>query len=223
MKSKRSFLNSTIGSKLFVGLSGLALSFFVLTHMLGNLLIFMGPEAYNNYGHAIVSNPAIYLAEAGLVMLFLFHVGLAIKLTRENKSARPNDYAVSASGEKETSWIQKTMIHQGIVIFTFVIWHLVTFKYGPHYEYTSLKSGEVIRDLYKLLVEVFKSPSYLMGYAVGLIVLSMHLSHGLSSAIRTLGFNHPKYDFKVRCFGKAYALIVLLGFLSQPIYIYFTN
>jgi succinate dehydrogenase / fumarate reductase cytochrome b subunit len=110
-----------------------------------------------------------------------------------------------------------------MVIFVFLIWHLYTFKYGDYYEYTVVGTGEVIRDLFRLLVEKFSNPTYVVGYSSCLIILGMHLSHGLSSSIRTLGFNHPKYDKKVRCVGTAYALIVLLGFASQPLFIFLTN
>lgn len=223
MHKKSSYFCSSIGMKQLVGLTGIFLSLFVLTHMLGNLLIFVSQEAYNMYGHAITSNPAIYLAEAGLLLLFFVHMGLAIKLTLINKCARPQAYALDAEGEKGTSFVQKTMIYQGIIIFTFVVWHLITFKYGPHYDYTSLQTGVVVRDLYRLIIEIFQSPLYVVGYSACLIVLGLHLSHGLSSSIRTLGFNHPKYDPKVRIVGAAYAFLVLAGFLMQPIYVYFIH
>lgn len=215
------YFSSSIGMKQLVGLTGLGLSAFVLIHMLGNLLIFLGPEVYNMYGHALISNPAIYLAEAGLLMLFLIHVVLAVKITYSNNKARPQEYAKDAEGKKSTSIIQKTMIHQGIIIFFFVIWHLITFKFGPYYEYTSLQSGEVVRDLHQLVLEVFYKPLYVVGYTLCLMVLGLHLSHGVSSSFRSLGFNHPKYDTKVRILGAAYAVLVLVGFLTQPMYVYF--
>ncbi|MCB0356580.1 MAG: succinate dehydrogenase cytochrome b subunit [Bdellovibrionales bacterium] len=217
-----SYFCSTIGRKQMVGLTGLLLSLFVLSHMLGNLLIFKGPEAYNVYGHTLVSNPFIYVAEAGLVVLFFVHVLLGVWLTKLNKGARDQAYAQAAEGDKATSLIQKTMIYQGVIIFVFVVWHLITFKYGPYYEYTSIKNGEVIRDLYKLLFEVFKDPKYVIGYVACVVVLGLHLSHGFSSSLRTLGFNHPKYDKKVRLLGSLYAALVLIGFLAQPLYVYFS-
>ncbi|MCB0391719.1 MAG: succinate dehydrogenase cytochrome b subunit, partial [Bdellovibrionales bacterium] len=207
MNKKSSYFCSTIGRKQFVGITGLLLSFFVLTHMLGNLLIFLGPEAYNVYSHKLVTNPFIYVAEAGLLGAFIVHVFIAIMLTRENKKARPQAYAMSASGDKATDFVQKSMIYQGVVLLVFVVWHLKTFKYGNIYEYTSQVNGEVMRDLYRLIIEVFSSPAYVLGYSVCLVVLGMHLSHGFSSSIRTLGFNHPKYDNKVRVLGKLYAAL----------------
>ena len=153
--------------------------------------------------------------------MFLTHMGLAMSLTIDNKDSKGQTYAVSASGDKGTSFVQKSMIHQGMILLIFVVWHLITFKFGPYYEYTSLETGEVIRDLHKLLIEVFQSPLYVLGYMFCLLVLGLHLSHGVSSAIRTLGFNHPKYDPKVRMIGLGYAVLVMLGFMTQPIYVYF--
>ncbi len=220
MKSKSSYFCSTIGRKQIVGVTGLGLSLFVLLHMAGNLLIFLGPEAYNTYGHKMVTNPLLLIAEAGLVVMFLAHVTLALKLSIENKMARPESYAVSSNGEKATSLVQKTMWHQGIVIGVFAIYHLLTFKYGTYYEYVA-SDGEKMRDLHKLIVEVFQQPVYVVGYVLCLLVLGAHLSHGFHSAFRTLGFNHPKYDCTMCLIGKLYAFVVAAGFISQPIYVFF--
>ena len=221
MSALGKFVCSTIGRKQLVGLTGLGLSGFVLAHMLGNLLIFISPNAYNMYGHKLTSNPLIYVAEAGLVAMFLLHLGLAIKLSIENKLARPDAYKMSSTGEKATNWVQKTMWHQGVIILVFLVLHLITFKYGNYYETTV--GGESIRDLYKLMEEVFQQPLYVAGYFAALMVLSFHLSHGVSSAIRSLGFNHPSYDPCIRKTGLAYAAIVAAGFISQPLYIFVLN
>lgn len=68
------YFSSTIGRKQMVGVAGLGLSLFVLTHMAGNLFMFIGPEAYNKYAHALTSNPLIYIAEGGLISIFLLHL-----------------------------------------------------------------------------------------------------------------------------------------------------
>jgi len=219
MSPLKRLIYSTIGGKTLVGLTGLALSLFVLTHMAGNMLIFVGPEAYNKYGHALTSNPLIYVAEAGLVAVFLIHVVKAAFLTKKNWSARSQKYAVSASGDKATSQIQKTLWAQGLVILVFVVLHLLTFKYGNYYEVTY--GDESIRDLFRLIVEIFNQPIYVIGYSIALIILGLHLSHGVSSAFQTLGLNHPKYTPLIKSFSLFYAVVVAAGFLSQPIYVYF--
>ena len=213
------FFGSKIGKKYLVAITGLGLSLFVLSHMLGNMLILISPQAYNNYGHTLISNPLIYVAEFGLVALFIVHMGLAMKLTRENWKARPVAYAVTAAGEKATSLTTRSMWAQGILLLVFTVHHLITFKYGPYYEISH--NGMMIRDLHRLVVEVFQDPLYVGWYLVCLLALGFHLSHGVSSSIQTLGIHHPKYFCKLKALGFLYALLVVAGFISQPLYVFF--
>lgn len=216
MTARIGFLSSSIGSKFVMALTGTALSLFVLTHMLGNLLIFCSGEAYNKYSHALVSNPGIYVAEAILALLFVSHIFLGIKLTAGNKGARPVGYQVSANGSKGVSLASKTMIYHGAILGVFVILHLITFKFGTYYsvEY----DGVVMRDMYRLVIEVFQSPLYVAWYLVCMILLAVHLSHGVMSIFQSLGINHPKYTPKIKLFGLVYAWGVGLGFFALPIY-----
>lgn len=213
------WLQSTIGRKQIVGLTGLGLSLFVLVHMAGNMLILVSPQAYNEYGHKLVSNPFIYVAEAGLIGLFLAHISLALRLTVINWGARDTRYAVMSNGEKGTCWIQRTLWAQGLLIAAFVILHLITFKYGAHYS-VNYGQGE-IRDLHRLVVEAFQQPGYVAWYVVSLIVLGLHLKHGVASAVQSVGIYHPRFRCSLKMLSLIYALIVSLGFISQPIYVYF--
>jgi succinate dehydrogenase / fumarate reductase cytochrome b subunit len=218
MGSLLQLAKSTIGSKALVGVTGLGLSLFVLAHMAGNLLMFVSPKAYNLYGHALVSNPLIYLAEAGLVVLFVVHLVKALLLTWNNHSSRPQKYAVVGQGDKATSTTTKTMWMQGLVILVFVILHLITFKYGNYYEVTY--DGLVVRDLHRLIVEVFQQPMYVFGYILALLALGFHLCHGVGSAFQTIGLNHPQYTPIIKKISLAYGLIVAGGFISQPLYVF---
>jgi succinate dehydrogenase / fumarate reductase, cytochrome b subunit len=217
--SAGSYFCSTVGRKQVMALAGIALCGFVLMHALGNLFMFVGPEAYNKYGHAIVSNPLIYLAEGGLVFFFLAHIVSGVTLTIRNFAARPEGYAKAAKGDKSTSLTTKTMWIQGLVILGFVVLHLITFKYGPHYEVTV--DGQGLRDLFRLVFEVFQSPVYVGGYIFALLILCFHLSHGLYSSLQTLGLHHPKYTQKLKCASVAYGVFVSAAFISQPIYMFF--
>ncbi len=213
------WIKSTIGRKQIVAVTGLGLSLFVLSHMLGNLLIFVGPRAYNEYSHALVSNPLIYLAEGGLIAMFLGHMAIALKLSLMNFGARSKGYAVNASGDKSTSWIQKSLWAQGLLILVFVILHLLSFKYGVYYE---VDYGQgYIRDIHRLVIELFQEPIYVAGYSLALIVLGLHLSHGVGSSLQTLGLHHPRFQQKIKCASWLYAALVSIGFLSQPIYVFF--
>ncbi len=217
--SKSCFFSSSIGKKYVMGATGLGLSLFVLTHLLGNLALFVSAEAYNKYSHALVTNPLIYIAEAGLLGIFLLHLSMAVSVNLQNKSARPTRYAMPTNGEKAVSNASRTMIHTGIVVFIFAVYHLVTFKFGPHYDVTY--DGVTMRDLHRLVVEVFQSPAYVAGYVVALLALGHHLSHGVKSAFKSLGFNHPKYVFSVEKIGFGFALLITIGFIAQPLYVFF--
>lgn len=214
------YLTSTIGKKLLVGVAGIGLSLFVLVHMMGNLLLFVGPEAFNKYAHALTSNPLIYVAEAGLISIFLLHVVVALILTMYNNASKGSRYAKSAT-RTSASFASRTLHYQGVIIFAFIIYHLITFKFGPHYEVTY---GDVVmRDIFRVVVDSFQNPIVVAGYVFTVILLCMHLSHGLASSLQTLGLNGEKYDDKIKLAGHAYAAIVTLGFVSQPIYVFFVH
>lgn len=219
MTQKQGYLQSTIGRKQLVAVAAAGLSIFVLTHMAGNLLMFVSPQAYNEYGHAIVTNKLILIIESGLVAIFLAHAVIAMVLAWRNRQARPQRYAVSATGEKATSTASKTMAIQGTLILIFVVLHLRTFKFGTHYD-VDYGHGP-IRDLFRLMAEVFQSPGYVIWYVLSMVVLGIHLSHGVKSMAQTLGIHHPHYQHKIKIASYVYASLVAIGFISQPIYMFF--
>jgi succinate dehydrogenase / fumarate reductase cytochrome b subunit len=161
----------------------------------------------------------IYVVETVLVLSLITHVVLAIQLTRQNKAARGQSYAVSGKREKGASLASQTMAIHGVIILIFFVHHLLTFKYGPHYETTV--NGVVMRDLFRLIIEIFKQPIYVGWYVISLFLLGFHLSHGVSSLFQSFGLLHPSYQPVIRLAGKAYAVIVVLGFIAQPVYILF--
>lgn len=205
-----------------MGLTGLIWSGFVLSHMLGNLLIFAGSDAYNKYSYALTSNPLLYLAEAGLVVTLLAHVFYGLKLKFENVEARQTRYAMPTNGEKAARFQSKWMAFHGSLILVFIIYHLITFKYGPGVEagYVTTVDGVQMRDLHRLIVDVFQSPAYVFGYVLCMIGVGFHLSHGFYSAFASLGFYHPKYSDWLSKLGYVYAVVVAAGFISQPLYVY---
>lgn len=212
---------STIMKKQVVALTGLALSGFLLMHMSGNLLIFAGPEMYNTYAYKLITNPLLIPAEIGLLVMFLVHIYLAASLTRQNRIARPQGAgALRGGGEKLARFGSKSMILSGAVIFVFTVLHLITFKYGPHYEVTY--NGIVMRDLYRLIIEKFKEPLYVAWYLVALVILGVHLSHGFSATFQSLGLGSVRSTF-LRRLGWAFAFIIAVGFIIQPIYVVLTG
>jgi succinate dehydrogenase / fumarate reductase cytochrome b subunit len=216
----RPFFLTSIGKKYVMGIAGLIWAGFVLTHMLGNMLIFVSAEAYNKYGYAVTHSPIYYPAEIILLLALITHIALAILLTVENRRAHGGSrYAAKGTPAKRAHLGSKTMAIQGSIILVFIILHLATFKYGPHYETTI--DGVQMRDLSRLLVEVFRQPGYVLWYVVALLILLFHLNHGVGSVFQSLGLKNPRTEPVINKFSFAYAALVILGFLSQPIYVYF--
>lgn len=221
MTRKMCFFSSTVGMKYLMALSGFIWVGFVMAHMLGNLLLFIGADAYNGYSHALTSGKLIYVAEAALLFSLFSHVGMGIRLTLKNRSAKGNRYHVQAAGAKRVSWASRTMIFHGTIILFFVIYHLVTFKFGNYYETTL--NGVVVRDIHRLVLEVFSSPVYVIGYIVCLLLLTAHLSHGVGSLLQSVGLNSRAHEKLIKRISSVYAIIVGGGFILQPIYVYFLN
>jgi succinate dehydrogenase / fumarate reductase cytochrome b subunit len=213
------FLKSTVGRKYLMGITGLVWMGFVFGHMAGNMLIFVSPDLYNAYGHAIVSNKILlYGTELAIGGAILIHVACAISLTIQNRAARKSRYVATPNGEKGASLASKTMAIQGSAILAFVILHLITFKYGKYYETTV--NGVVMRDLHKLVVEVFQNPIYVGWYVVCLLLLMFHLSHGAQSVFQSFGTLQRKMQNGIKKGAWLYAVVVAGGFLAQPIYVF---
>lgn len=214
------FLKSTVGRKYLMGISGLVWMGFIFGHMAGNMLILVSADAYNSYGHAIVTNKLLlYGTEVVLVLALFTHVFTAISLTIQNKKARGDvGYAMGPNGNKAATWASRTMAVQGSAILAFVILHLATFKYGTHYE--TVVNGVQMRDLHKLIVEIFHSTGYVVWYLVALVLLMFHLSHGAHSIFQSFGILERKMQQDLKKFAWTYAVVVVAGFLSQPLYVF---
>ncbi len=206
---KSIFLQSTVWRKVFIGLTGLGLAFFILIHMSGNLLLFVGEKSYNMYSHTLISNPLTLFFEIGLLLTFIIHILWALALAVHNRRTKGS----SVEKDSANSLIHKTLWIQGVIILIFVILHLITFKFGT--SYTAIYEGQEVRDLFRLVNEVFQKPLYVIWYLFSLLILAFHLNHGLQASLRSLGFYHKT---SLQRIGLIYSLIVTLGFMAQPVY-----
>ena len=213
------FLQRSVGQKFLVGLTGLGLCLYVLIHVSGNMLIFAGSERYNLYAHGLHEFFLIEALEIALLVSFAGHIVLALWLGWKNRSARGEKYKYPASGDKKSALTHALLVFQGMALLAFLVWHLLTFKFGPYYEISH--NGQTMRDIYRLVVEVFQNPLYVMGYSLALCILSIHLGRGFSASLRSLGVSHPRYIPWLEKFGWLFSALVSLGFLSQPFYVYF--
>lgn len=214
-------LSSSIGTKLLIAFSGLCLFIFLIAHLGGNLLFIVGPDAFNEYSHGLVSNPLVYAAEAGLLAVFLLHVIEAVWMVIANQAARPARYAQrtwarTKNPRSRKSVASSTMIVTGTIILLFVVTHLATFKFGRYYE---TETG--IRDLYRLQLEVFSQPGYVAFYLVCMSIIFLHLWHGLSSAAQSFGLDHPTWTPRILTIGRVLAVVIAGGFFMLPLYTFF--
>jgi succinate dehydrogenase / fumarate reductase, cytochrome b subunit len=221
MPPRHSYLSSTVGSKLLVGITGLFLFAFLVLHLAGNLLVFLGPETFNHYSHQLISNPLVYPAEAGLVLIFLLHAYKTIRLTFVSRAARPQRYAVKRRADytSRKSLASTTMIVSGLFLLVFVPIHIKTFKFGAYYQTAEAN----VRDLNRLVFEVFSRPGYVVFYVVAMAVVGFHLWHGVSSSVQTLGVDTPRVTPVMRRIGWAAAIIIAGGFIAIPLWIFFTG
>jgi len=221
MIQSHNYFTSSVGKKQIMALTGAGLVGFTITHLLGNLLIFVGPDAFNMYGHKLTSNPLIYVAEAGLVGLFLLHILLAVILKLQNMSARPQSYYMKTKTGRGETFASSTMPYTGMIILLFIILHLINFKYGTNYPTTV--DGIQIRDLYRTVVEYFANPLYVAWYVFAMFALGLHTSHGFQSMFQSWGFNHPKYTPMIKAAALLYGGVVTFGFSLLAIYCHLQN
>jgi len=203
------FLESSIGKKIMVAAAGILLCGFLITHLAGNMFIFVGPDSFNHYAETLEHNPLLPIAEIGLLLLFLVHIALSYRATYLNRSARPDGYQVYKSKGART-WGSRSMAWTGTLILAFVIIHVATFKYKA--------LGAKGADLYTHVLAWFSNPLYAAFYVLAVGGVALHLSHGVQSAAQTFGFNHPRYTPLIRKAGLAFAGFIFLGFASMPLY-----
>jgi succinate dehydrogenase / fumarate reductase, cytochrome b subunit len=217
MNPRGSAFSSSVVEKVLVALTGLALVAYLVVHVLGNALVFLGPRTFNGYADMLVSSPIVLPVEIGLLAIFLLHVWKTVALWWRNRQARPQAYVQSAwaGGASRKSWASTTMIYTGAITVAFVILHVRAFKFGPAAEV----DGQ--RDLYGLLVGFFRDPVHVALYEICLVLVGFHLWHGFASAFESLGLDAPRLTPRLLVAGKLLAALVAGGFLVIPIWAFF--
>ncbi len=217
-------LGSSVGRKMLVALTGLALVGFVITHMLGNLQVFAGREALNAYAANIKSlGPLLWAMRAGLLLAFVTHVGLALKLAAENRAARPERYAHNAHVQSTSG--ARSMVITGLMVLLFILYHLAHFTFGltdpgsfNADEAIMTAAGPVNRhDVYYMVVTGFQQPLVTILYIAAMVCLALHMSHGVQSVFQSLGLNHPKHEPLIRKLAVGLAWVIFLGNAAMPV------
>lgn len=208
-----------------MSISGLFLIVFLLVHLSVNLLLLVGPDAFNIGANFMGTNPAIRIIEPLLAFGFIFHIFYASILTLQNQKARPNNYN-TVNQSNSSSWSSRNMYYLGGTVLTFLVIHIINFywkiKFGGEnaLEHVTV-DGVEMHNTYLLVSSLFQIWWYDAIYIIGAIFLGLHLSHGFWSAFQTLGWSNIKWRHILGIIGNIYALIIAIGFSIIPLYFLF--
>lgn len=212
-------LNSSIGQKLLMGITGLFLISFLLVHVTLNSFIFVndGGHLFNEGAEFMGTNPVIRTMEIVLFIGLLLHIYKGFSLWMQNNKARPVRYAVQ-NGQANSKWYSRSMGLLGTLLLMFLIIHLRHFWYVSRLT-DRITGGEI--TLYQEMQVVFAQLWVVIVYALAMISLAYHLMHGFQSAFQTLGLNHKKYTPLIKTVGIAFSIIVPFVFALMPIAMHF--
>ena len=217
MSSRLRVFSSSVGTKLLIGITGLALFGYLLIHIAGNLLVFFGPDVFNRYAYVMEANPLLPVIEIGLLLIFLMHVYKTVRMFLGNQAARPVPYAkkTGAGHTSRKSLASTTMIVTGLWLLVFIVIHAKAFRFSPEYPWPA--GG---RDLYRQEMENFSNPLVVAFYVLSMAVIGSHLWHGISSSLQSLGLSHPRWTPWLVAAGKVIAVVIAVAFMIIAVWAY---
>lgn len=225
MKFASRLFTSSVGKKWIVAITGLAIIGFLMGHLAGNLLIFLGQEHTNAYAHFLKSNmELLWGARIGLIIMFILHIKTAIQLSAENKAARPVQYANPTP--YKASFESRYMLISGLMILAFVIYHLLHYTFllqpinltGTNFaELHAELDGKEVHDVYTMVITGFSQPIVSLAYIIAMLLLSLHICHAATAVFQSIGIrsvvNKPLFD-KI---SYGLAAFFFVGFSSIPL------
>jgi len=206
------FADSSIGRKVVMAATGLILFGFVFAHLVGNLQVYLGPEAMNHYAvflREFLHGYALWVARAVLLGAVILHIWSATSLTLSSRRARPVGYREQKW--KESTYASRTMRWGGVILLLFVIYHILHLTTGTVHQ--SFIEG----DVYHNFVAGFRVVPVSLFYIFAMLALGLHLRHGLWSMCQTLGVSHPRYIRIARVGAWIFAVIIVIGNISFPL------
>jgi succinate dehydrogenase / fumarate reductase cytochrome b subunit len=218
MASRTGLFSSSVGTKILIGVTGFALFLYLLIHIGGNLLVFFGPEVFNQYAYVMEErNPLLPVIEILLLLVFLVHVYKTVTMFVHIQSARPVRYQKKkyAGPPSRKSLASATMIVSGLWLLAFLVVHVKAFRFSPVYPW-----GEGGRDLYRQEMENLSNPFVVGFYVLSMVVVGSHLWHGISSALQSLGVDHPKWTPRFLTAGKVFAAAIAGAFIVIAVWVY---
>jgi len=208
---------SSTGKKFLMAFSGLMLFGFIISHLLGNLQLFLGPEAMNRYAAFLKgTGELLWVARFGLLAMVAIHIWTAISLTLENRRARPIAYA--KKNYLEASYASRTMHVSGLIVLFYLVYHLLHFTVrNVHPQYGHFIDPYGRHDVYSMVVLSFQQPLISIFYIIGNFLLATHLSHGIYSMFQSLGFVGETVRPRLKLFAKVCGYLIFVGFASMPV------
>jgi succinate dehydrogenase / fumarate reductase cytochrome b subunit len=209
--------DSSVATKILIGVTGLALFIYLIIHVAGNLLIFFGPAFFNRYAYTLEGNPLLPIVEIGLLLIFLVHIYKTIRMFLANQHTRPVRYVMrrNAGSPSRKTFASSTMIFSGLWLLVFLVIHVKAFRFGVEHEWPA--GG---RDLYRLEMEVFRSRLTVAFYVISMIVVGSHLWHGIASAFQSLGADKPAWTRVILPAGKMIAVLIAGAFIAIAIWVH---
>lgn len=222
MASRSGIFASSVGTKIVIGTTGLALFLYLVIHIAGNLVVFLGPATFNKYAYTLEGNPLLRIIEIGLALVFLIHIYKTVRMFLGNRAARPIRYAQKkyAGPPSRKTFASSTMILSGLWLLAFLVIHVRAFHDGWGTEYPWPAGG---RDLYRQEMETFANPLMVGFYMLSMIVVGSHLWHGIASGVQSLGADKPAWTRFILPAGKVIAVLVAGGFILIALWAHFAG
>jgi len=222
-RSLTAYWSSSIGKKLVVALTGAFLVIFLAGHLAGNMLVYAGPDAFNEYAyllHNMLHGAGVWIFRAIFLGAVVLHIAATISLTRQNRAAR-KQYEHKATIQASRS--SRIMILSGLTIIVFIVYHILHFtaRVGNEYNnpelYTYLLDGKEVHNAWKMVIDGFSVWYVALFYVLAMVLLASHLTHGIQSIFQTLGWRSKKSAGLIDMFAKGYTAVIFLGFISIPV------
>ncbi|HTF38938.1 MAG TPA: succinate dehydrogenase cytochrome b subunit [Blastocatellia bacterium] len=207
---------SSLGKKYVMAITGFLLFLFVIVHMAGNLQVYLGREPMNAYAELLKSRPGLlWTARGGLFVIAVLHIISALQLAAENRAARPEPYA---EGKPIASLASRTILLSGLIVFAFIVYHLMHFTFGvTNPDFMDLRDASGRHDVFSMVVEAFRNPYVSAFYIISMGLLCLHLSHGVSSLFQSLGIRRKGTVAAFNSVARIAAIVIFIGNCSIPI------
>ena len=208
-------INSSIGRKVVMSVTGIALILFLTFHGCMNIVALFSGEAYNWICEALGANWYAVVATLGLATLAVIHIVYAFILTAQNRSARGSERYAETEKPAKVEWASQNMLVLGIVVVLGLLLHLFNFWYNMMFaELIGTTMGHLPSDGFAFIIDTFQNPVYVVLYIVWLVALWFHLTHGFWSAMQTIGISGKLWFNRWRVIGNIYVTLLILAFIA---------